>query len=146
MKHIYIALGGLFAALVSGCLSTNTGLVAVDTDIAKENGIEITRFEDNPFFAHIYYDYKDIEDFDVSKLKVTLKYTPVETTTPDLLDYFSYFSDNTGWLRMETYSYSGAPAKWHWTERPAEIVSSEPGHLKILAIDDIGSYAITYND
>lgn len=147
MKSTKFIVPILSAVALAGCISTD--LVAVDKNTAKATGIEITSFEENPFFAHVKYDFSKIKDFDESKVSVYLAHT--STTIPS--DGFGGNSNlmvwadgNNSWAIMAMSSYANALPAFHWKKKDVTILHREPGYIKILAIDDIGTYVVTYNN
>lgn len=150
MKAINLTgLCALVSTLVAGCASYTTGLVAVDKEMSRENGFVVTTFDDNPFFANIYYDYTGFEKFDASRVNVSLMHTPLATKPQD--DGYSEpdcrtanYNDSLTWLAMTAASNSDLPKAYHWKKRDAVIVKSEPGHVKLFSMDDIGTYVLSY--
>lgn len=144
MKNPYLAIALSAPLLFAGCHTYTTGVVSVDRSSAAIKGIEVTSFYDNPFFAHILYDYSAVENFDPSKLKVHLVHDPTAIDN-DWLEDFDYDSleDNHAWFMMTAASSASLP---RWYKREAKIVSHDPGHLTIFSMDDIGTYVLSYED
>ena len=143
LKHIAIVLA---ACGIAGCC-THTGVVGIDRTAASNSGLEITEFTDNPIYAHVHYSYRNIKDFDESKIRVRLCYTP-------MIDYFREMEQyenedplehNIDWQLMLMASYNFIPLSKHWFIRDADIVERRPGYIKILALDDIGRYEVVYD-
>ena len=140
MKKLYMSIVSLILLLAAGCYSPNTGCVYVDMNLAKDNGIEITSFTDNPFYAYIEYDYSSIKDFDESKVDVTLVNT--------LLPYALWQECNGIWPhfyeQMDITMLGNMIPNTSWGSRKADISERRPGYIKIFALDDLGVYQITY--
>lgn len=132
--------------LLSGCISTE--LVDVDKKSASKCGITITKFEDNPIFAYITYDYSQIKDFDVSKISVSLKSNnslyvpPMNPVDPYSINY----NNNIEWVYGKLQESDSVPTSLKWKMKPVTVLRNEPGFIKILAIDDIGTYVVSYNN
>ena len=144
MSRLLAVIAGIAALALSGCKSSTTGMVLVDREAAEASNLEITDFHDNPFYAYVEYDYKRIKDFDPKKLKVTLE----KNVYPDV-DWYDiarmYRTDTEPvYFMMKAASLEGHP-KEHASARAAHIVENKPGYLKILSLDDIGTYVISYD-
>ena len=147
MKHITLALLIGCLTFLSGCFSTD--LVAVDKFTARKQGIPIMSFDDNPFFAYIRYDASKIPNFDESKVKVYLRrsYKDFPPSSFEAL-FITRMSveGNPEWTRLTLPSYANALPAFYRKKKDVTILHREPGYLKILAIDDIGTYVVTYGE
>lgn len=140
MKKLYMSIVALMLLLSAGCHSPNTGVVFVDRNLAKDNGIIITSFTDNPFYAYIEYDYSAIKDFDESKVDVTL----VNTLLPYAMWQQCDGMATMFYAQMDISMLDNMLPSTSWGSRKADISERRPGYLKIFALDDIGIYQITY--
>lgn len=140
MKNLSIIAFALWLVSVVGCTSPNTGVVFVDRNLAKDNGIVITSFTDNPFYAYIEYDYSAIKDFDESKVDVTL----VNTLLPYAMWQQCDGMATMFYAQMDISMLANMLPSTSWGSRKADISERRPGYLKIFALDDIGIYQITY--
>ena len=138
MKILKIALLAM-PLLCVGCLAPNTGFVRVDKNTAQDAGIIVLNFTDNPIFANIYYTPMK-ENFDPQKLNITLK-RAILSTSDDFFDFYNF-----NWQMMEFNSSKWQPQKFQRLYRDAIVVRHEPGHIKLLSIDDIGTYEFSYKD
>lgn len=140
MKNLSIIAFALWLVSAVGCTSPNTGVVFVDRNLAKDNGIVITSFTDNPFYAYIEYDYSAIKDFDESKVDVTL----VNTLLPYAMWQQCDGMATMFYAQMDISMLANMLPSTSWGSRKADISERRPGYLKIFALDDIGIYQITY--
>ena len=147
MRATKIIVSMLSALCLIGCVSTD--LVSVDKKSAKATGIEITSFEDNPFFAHIHYDFSKIQNFDEKKVSVYLSrssslYPPSNFEAEYINRVLA--EDDANWRLMSLSSFANALPEFRLKKKDVTILHREPGYIKILAIDDIGKYVVTYNN
>ena len=146
-KNIIKNIFGICAiGIMSGCACfENTGLTDIDMSAAKESGINIIDFKDDPIFAYIDYDYANVDNFDPSKLSVVLKHN---IKAPDLVDYAHHdFRSVEGieWTKMCKSGIDGEQIIYA-PDKPVTVVDNSPGHMKILSMDDIGTYVLTYKN
>ena len=146
MRPFILAILAAFSLGFSGCVSTE--LLEVDKYTARKSGIPITYFEDNPIYAHIMYDYSKIPNFDKSKVKVylrrSLKKFPPSTFEAHYITRMSV-EGNPEWTRLTIPSYANALPKFFRKKKKVIVLKHKPGYMKILAIDDIGTYVIYYD-
>lgn len=150
MNKLSKTLVAVCLAFLAGC-ATNTGLVFVDKTSFDRYGLSVTNFVDNQLYAHIYYDYSNVKDFDPSKIDVTLMHNVVLPETEEALGdiqdspdlWYSYPNAmnlaHMGMCTVDGIRITSLP------DRKAIIKESLPGKLTILSFDDIGTYRITYN-